>query len=175
MASGQAKSIDRSENPSGGTIRSLNSIHGKITTDLNSLVIFAQVVEANSFSGASRILKMPTSTVSRRIAQLEDQHGMRLIERSTRKLRLTDAGSEVLEHARQMVELGKAVNHAASNIQSNISGTLRIASPPSISDTLLAPIVGAFQEAYPDVRVHIFIRDRIVNHVPDGDRQLLAR
>jgi DNA-binding transcriptional LysR family regulator len=137
-------------------------------TDLNSLVVFAHVVEANSFSGAARILKMPTSTVSRRIAELEDQLGMRLIERSTRRLRVTDAGSEVLEHARRMVELNDAVDNAASNLLSHVSGTLRLASPPSISDTLLAPIVGAFQETYPEVRVHIFIPDRIVDHVSEG-------
>ena len=130
-------------------------------TDLNSLIVFAHVVEANSFSGAARILKMPTSTVSRRVAELEDQLGTRLIERSTRRLRLTDAGSEVLEHARRMVELNHAVDNAASNLLSQVSGTLRLASPPSISDTLLAPIVGAFQEAYPEVRVNIFITDRI--------------
>lgn len=136
--------------------------------DLNSLVVFAHVVESNSFSGAARILKMPTSTVSRRIAELEDQLGMRLVERSTRRLRLTDAGSEVLEHARHIVELSSAVDNAASNLVSHVSGTLRLASPPSISDTLLAPIVGAFQEAYPDVRVQIFITDRIVDHVSEG-------
>ena len=136
--------------------------------DLNALVVFARVIEANSFSGAARILKMPTSTVSRRIAELEDQLGMRLIERSTRRLRLTDAGSEVLEHARRIVELSDAVDGAASNLLSHVSGTLRIASPPSISDTLLAPIVGAFQEAYPEVRVQIFITDRIVDHVSEG-------
>jgi DNA-binding transcriptional LysR family regulator len=137
-------------------------------TDLNALVVFAHVVEANSFSGAARILKMPISTVSRRIAELEDQLGVRLIERSTRKLRLTDAGAEVLEHARRTVELKEAVNNVASNLSSHISGTLRLASPPSISDTLLAPIVGAFQEAYPDVRIQIFITDRIVDHVSEG-------
>ena len=136
--------------------------------DLNSLVVFAHVVEANSFSGAAHILKMPTSTVSRRIAELEDQLGLRLIERSTRRLRLTDAGSEVLEHARRTVELSDAVNNVASNLVSHVSGTLRLASPPSISGTLLAPIVGAFQEAYPDVRVQIFITDRIVDHVSEG-------
>jgi DNA-binding transcriptional LysR family regulator len=145
-----------------------NPIPGEIMADLNSLVVFARVVEASSFSGAARTLKMPTSTVSRRIAELEDQLGMRLIERSTRKLRLTDAGSEVLEHARRMVELSDAVDNAASNLQSQVSGTLRLAAPPSISDTLLAPIVGAFQEAYPDVRVQIFITDRIVDHVSEG-------
>ena len=137
-------------------------------TDLNSLVVFAYVVEANSFSGAARTLKMPTSTVSRRIAELEDQLGMRLIERSTRRLRLTDAGSEMLEHARRIVELGDAVDNAASDRVSHVSGALRLASPPSVSDTLLAPIVGAFQEAYPDVRVQIFITDRIVDHVSEG-------
>jgi len=136
--------------------------------DLNSLLVFAHVIEANSFSGAARILKMPTSTVSRRIAELEDQLGVRLIERSTRRLRLTDAGSEVLEHARRTVELSDAVNNVASNLLSHVSGTLRVASPPSISDTLLAPIVGAFQKSYPDVRVQIFITDRIVDHVSEG-------
>jgi DNA-binding transcriptional LysR family regulator len=136
--------------------------------DLNSLVVFARVIEANSFSGAARILKMPTSTVSRRIAELEDQLGVRLIERSTRRLRLTDAGSEVLEHARRMVELSNAVDNAASDLLTHVSGTLRLASPPSISDTLLAPIVGAFQELYPEVRVQIFITDRIVDHVSEG-------
>ena len=85
-------------------------------TDLNSLVVFAHVVEASSFSGAARILKMPTSTVSRRIAELEDQLGIRLIERSTRKLRLTDAGSEVLEHARRMVELSDTARAGAAVI-----------------------------------------------------------
>ena len=136
--------------------------------DLNSLVVFAHVVEANSFSGAARVLKMPTSTVSRRIAELEDQLGMRLIERSTRRLRLTDAGSEVLDYARRIVELKDTIDNVASNLLSHLSGTLRLASPPNISDTLLAPIVGAFQEAYPDVRVQIFITDRIVDHVSEG-------
>jgi DNA-binding transcriptional LysR family regulator len=137
-------------------------------TDLNSLVVFAHVIEASSFSGASRVLKMPTSTVSRRVAELEDQLGMRLIERSTRKLRLTDAGAEVLEHARRIVEIGDGLENAASNLQSQVSGTLRLASPPSISDTLLAPILISFQRAYPDVRVQIFITDRIVDHVSEG-------
>jgi DNA-binding transcriptional LysR family regulator len=136
--------------------------------DLNSLVVFAHVVEANSFSGAAHVLKMPTSTVSRRIAELEDQLGMRLIERSTRRLRLTDAGAEVLEHARRMVEISDGLDNAASNLQSQVSGTLRIASPPSISDTLLAPILISFQQVYPDVRVQIFITDRIVDHVSEG-------
>jgi len=65
---------------------------GEPMTDLNSLALFAKVVEAGSFSEAARRLKTPISTVSRRIAELEDQLGVRLLERSTRNLRLTELG-----------------------------------------------------------------------------------
>lgn len=137
-------------------------------TDLNSLMIFAEVVEANSFSEAARRLKMPTSTVSRRIAELEDQLGVRLLERSTRSLRLTDVGSEVLEHARRSAEISEAIDNIASNHLSKVSGTLRLAAPPSISDSLLAPLVNGFQASYPEVRVQIFITERIVDQIAEG-------
>ena len=65
-------------------------------TDLNSLIIFAEVAETQSFSEAARRLKMPTATVSRKVADLETQLGVRLIERSTRRLRLTEVGLELL-------------------------------------------------------------------------------
>src|SRR4030081_2850193 len=126
------------------------SIFEKAMTDLNSLVVFAKVVEANSFSEAARRLKMPISTVSRRIAELEDQLGVRLLERSTRNLRLTDVGSEVLEQARRSVEVSEAIENVVSNRLSNISGLLRLSAPPSISDTMLQPLVGAFHASYPD-------------------------
>jgi DNA-binding transcriptional LysR family regulator len=124
-------------------------------TDLNTLIIFARVVDANSFSEAARRLKMPTSTVSRRIADLEEQLGVRLLERSTRRLRLTDIGSEVLVHARRGAELSDAVDNIASDHQSNVSGLLRLSAPPSISDSLIAPLVGAFQAAHPNAGVGI--------------------
>ncbi len=136
--------------------------------DLNSLTIFAKVVEANSFSEAARRLKMPTSTVSRRVADLEDQLGVRLLERSTRSLRLTDVGSEVLEHAQHSAELSESVDNIASNHLSSVSGTLRLSAPPSISDSLLAPLVCAFQASYPDVRVQIFVTERFVDHIAEG-------
>src|SRR6202047_3789140 len=137
-------------------------------TDLNSLMIFAKVVEAKGFSEAARRLKMPTSTVSRRVADLENQLGVRLLERSTRSLRLTDVGSEVLEHAQHTAELSETIDNIASNHLSHVSGTLRLSAPPSTSDSLLAPLVGAFQASYPDVRVQIFITDRIVDQIAEG-------
>jgi DNA-binding transcriptional LysR family regulator len=137
-------------------------------TDLNSLMIFAKVVEASSFSEAARLLKMPTSTVSRRVADLEEQLGVRLIERSTRNLRLTDVGAQIFEQARHSSEISEAVDNIASNHLATVSGELRLAAPPSISDSLLVPLIGAFQESYPKVRVQVFITDRIVDHITEG-------
>ncbi|HEY6344350.1 MAG TPA: LysR family transcriptional regulator [Bryobacteraceae bacterium] len=137
-------------------------------SDLNSLIIFAQVVDANGFSKAARRLKMPTSTVSRRIAELEQALGVRLIERSTRSLRLTDVGSEVLEYAHRGAEINEAIENIASSHLSKVSGNLRLAAPPSISDSLLAPIVVAFQKEYPDVHIQVFITERIVDQIAEG-------
>ena len=136
--------------------------------DLNALVVFAKVVEAHSFSEAARRLQMPISTVSRRIAELEDELGVRLLDRSTRNLRLTELGAEVLEQSIRSAELSEAVDNIVSNRLSKVSGTLRLSAPPTISDTLLAPIVTAFQAAYPDVRVQIFVTDRHIDHIAEG-------
>src|ERR1700683_1099315 len=111
---------------------------------------------------------MPTSTVSRRIAELEQALGVRLIERSTRSLRLTDVGSEVLEYAHRGAEIREAIDNIASNHLSKVSGNLRLAAPPSISDSLLAPIVVAFQKEYPDVHIQVFITERIVDQIAEG-------
>ena len=136
--------------------------------DLNALMIFAKVVDANSFSEAARRLKMPISTVSRRIAELENQLGVRLLERSTRSLRLTDVGADVLEHAQRSAELSDTIDNIISNQLSNIAGLLRLSAPPSLSNSLLAPLVRAFQTSYPNVRIQILVTDRFVDHIAEG-------
>jgi DNA-binding transcriptional LysR family regulator len=136
-------------------------------TDLNSLVLFAKVVEANSFSEAARRMKVPLSTVSRRIAELENQLGLRLLERSTRSLRLTHAGSSLLHHAQRTAELSDAVDGIASNHAARISGLLRLTAPPSISDSLIAPIICAFQQEHPDVRFQVMITERLVDQIDE--------
>ena len=137
-------------------------------TDLNSLMMFGKVVDAGSFSEAARRLNIPISTVSRRIAELEAQLGVRLLERSTRKLRLSDVGSEVLEHAQRTVELSEAVDNIVANRRSNVSGILRLSAPPNLSDSLLVPMVSEFQKSYPEVRVQILVTERVVDHIVDG-------
>lgn len=136
--------------------------------DLNDLVIFARVVEAASFSEAARRLNTPVSTVSRRIAELEEALGVRLLERSTRSLRLTDIGAEILQHAQRGVELNEAVESVISNALSDVTGVLRLSSPPSLSETVLVPLIRSFQSAYPKVRVQVFVTQRMVDAIADG-------
>jgi DNA-binding transcriptional LysR family regulator len=137
-------------------------------TDVNALVIFAAVVEAKSFSEAARRLQMPLASVSRRVADLEDELGVRLLERSTRSLRLTEVGMEVLEYAQRSAEICEAVESIISNHRATVSGVLRLSAPPNISDSFLAPLLSGFRAAYPKVRVQALITDRLVDHIADG-------
>jgi DNA-binding transcriptional LysR family regulator len=136
--------------------------------DLNALRIFAIVVEAKSFSEAARRLNVPLSTVSRRVADLERDLGVQLIERSTRKLRLTDVGSDILKQAQVSVELSDGVRDVVDGHLSLATGLLRVSAPPSVSDSLLAPVIGAFQEMHPQVDVQVFITDRFVDLMAEG-------
>ncbi len=137
-------------------------------TDLNALIVFAKVAETQSFSEAARRLNMPISTVSRKIADLEDELGVRLFERSTRSLRLTDVGADILSEAQRGAEVSEAVESIVSNQLSEVKGLLRLSAPPSIADSLLAPIINAFQVSYPGVRVHLLVTDRYVDHIAEG-------
>jgi DNA-binding transcriptional LysR family regulator len=134
--------------------------------NLNSLALFAKVVEVNSFSAAARHLRMPIATVSRRVAELEDELGVGLLERSTRSLRLTDVGSEVLEQAQRTAKIRETIYGIVSNHKSVVSGVLRVCAPPTI-DSLLSPLVCAFRASYPEVRVHIRKTAVDVDHLED--------
>ena len=102
--------------------------------DLNALSIFARVAEMLSFSEAARGLGMPISTVSRKVAQLEDELGVRLLERSTRRLRLTEIGAEVLSEAQRTAEVDEAVGAIVSSRLTGIKGSISLSAPPSIAD-----------------------------------------
>jgi DNA-binding transcriptional LysR family regulator len=143
-------------------------MNGKIRVDLNALAIYARVAEALSFSAAARRLDMPISTVSRKIADLEDSLGVQLIERSTRKLRLTDIGLEVLYEAQRSVETAEAIDAIVSNRLAEVRGRISISAPPSIADSLLAPLLSAFQSTYPLVSVQVMVTERFVDHIAEG-------
>ena len=137
-------------------------------SDFNALMIFASVVKAKSFSEAARRLKMPLASVSRRVAELEAELGVRLLERSTRSLRLTEVGAEVLEYAERSLEISEAVDSIVSNHKATVSGVLRLSAPPNISESLLTPLLCAFRASYPNVRVQALITERLIDHIADG-------
>jgi len=141
---------------------------GKIKFDLNALSIYASVAEALSFSAAARRLDMPISTVSRKVAEFEDSLGVQLIERSTRKLRLTDIGLEVLSEAQRSVETAEAIDAIVSNRLAEVRGRISLSAPPSITDSLLAPLLAAFQSTYPLVSVQVMVTERFVDHIAEG-------
>ena len=137
-------------------------------TNLDALVVFAKVAEAGSLSQAAVKLEMPLSTVSRKLMALEGQLGIRLIERTNRTLRLTEVGAEILEQAKQAADIDDAIRSIASNRVADVRGRLRLSAPPSISESLLIPLISAFQSKYPEARVDVLVTDRFVDHVAEG-------
>jgi DNA-binding transcriptional LysR family regulator len=111
---------------------------------------------------------MPVSTVSRNIVELEDQFGVRLLERSTRQLRLTDIGADILAYAQKSIEINESILSLTSHQYSEVKGIIRLSVLPSISDTLLAPLIVGFQKIYPSVHIHSQITDRRVDHIAEG-------
>lgn len=136
--------------------------------ELDALVLFAQVVEAGSFSEAARRTRQPVSTVSRRIADLEERLGVRLLERTTRKLRVTTVGAEIFAQAQRGADIGEAVAVIVSDSRSGVSGLLRLSAPPSIADTLVAPLMSAFQAKHPDIRFDVVVTDRPVDLIAEN-------
>ncbi len=139
-----------------------------MSPDLNAMALFVKVVEHKSFSAASRRLGVPISTVSRKVSELEKTHGVRLLERSTRQLRLTELGQDYYAYCRRGLEEIESGTLMLNERQAEISGTLRLSVPPGLSDRLAVPLVSAFQTTYPAVTVRIMITERNVDFIQDA-------
>ena len=137
-------------------------------TDKNAMALYVKVVESGSFSKAAVREGVPVSTVSRKIADLEKSLGVRLLERSTRQLRMTEIGQEYFERCRRGLTELEAADALVTDRQNEISGRLRISIPPSLSDIVIVPLVNAFQTLYPKVVVHCLVTERHVDHIADG-------
>jgi len=135
---------------------------------LDAIAAFVKVVEAGSFSAAARRLGMPKTTVSAKVAGLEKRLGVRLIQRTTRKLRMTQAGETYFQHcaiATREVELGEA---ALQSVKGKPHGVLKISAPVDLGRALLPRIVRSYTAKYPDVSVELIITNRVVDVVEEG-------
>lgn len=134
----------------------------------NDLLLFAQVVEAGSFSRAAERAGCPKSTVSRRIAMLEAQLGERLLLRTTRKLTVTDFGADMVEHARSVQVEVEAVAALAQHRQAEPGGRLRISMPNDIANVILGPMLARFMISYPAITLEVDLSPRRVDLVGEN-------
>ena len=134
----------------------------------NDLLLFARVAELGSFSRAAERLGVPKSTLSRRMSALEAQLGERLLQRTTRKLAITEFGQAVLEHARHVAEDVNAAASLAQNRQLQPSGVLRVTMPGDLGNVMLAPMLAAFTAKHPAIRLEIDLSARFVDLIAEG-------
>ncbi len=134
---------------------------------LDSMLVFVSVVEEGSLSAASRRLKMPLPTVSRKISELESHIKSRLLNRSTRKLTLTDAGKAYLAACKRILEDVAEAERAASGEYCAPMGELIITAPIVFGRLHVLPIVAEFLKAYPNVHVRLVLGDRNLNLIED--------
>lgn len=136
--------------------------------DLNAVGVFAKVVELRSFRAAARALGVPKSTVSAKVSQLETQLGLRLLERTTRSLRLTDAGDA---YHRQAAPALDALREAAQNVESlraEPRGRLRVTASLEGGQFLLGPILAEYLRRHPAVELDVELADRHVDLIKEG-------
>lgn len=134
--------------------------------DLNEIVVFAKVVHVGSFTAAARVLDMPKSTVSRKVSELEERLGARLLQRTTRKLSLTDAGRAYYGHCTHIVDEMEEAARAVANLQEAPRGRLRVTAPLNFG--FLGPIVATFLRRHVEVQIELVCTDRVLGLVEEG-------
>jgi len=135
---------------------------------LDELALFLAIADAGSLAGAARRLRRSPPVVTRSLAELERRLGLRLVERTTRRLALTDAGRRLVEHARRLLpEYEDAMRDAAGEAAAP-RGRLRLSAPLVFGQRHLAPVAMEFLDAHPEVSVDLTLADRLVDLVEEG-------
>lgn len=136
--------------------------------DLNDLMYFALVVEHAGFTSAERASGIPKSRLSRRIAALEEELGVSLLQRSTRRFAITPIGQMVYRHAQGMLSEVSAAKEVVQRASADPRGVVRVSAPTGIAQSLLADVITSFGLKYPDVRVLMHITNRRVDLINDA-------
>ena len=134
--------------------------------DLNDLNLFVAVATHGGFSAAARALHAPKSKLSRRIAGLEDQLGVRLVERSTRRFQVTEVGEDVLRHARAVMHEAEAIGEIVLQRRTEPQGLVRIAAPPGL-DRLISRSLPQLLARHPKLRVQVVVSNRRVDLIEE--------
>ncbi|TWX58553.1 LysR family transcriptional regulator [Colwellia hornerae] len=140
----------------------------KLIPLLSDMAILVTVVEQGNFSKAAIKLGVTPSAVSRQISRLEDALGIKLLQRTTRQLALTESGTLTFNYCKQMIESAEQAVNASSSTTSTVSGLLRVAAPKSLANRVLRPLFVEFLKCYPDIQLHLKVTDRILDPIHDG-------
>lgn len=136
--------------------------------DLNEIAIFVKVVDAGSFTGAAKSLGLPKSTVSRKITQLEERLGVRLLQRTTRTLSLTDTGSAYYNQCSRIISDVEEANIAVTEMQSKPTGLLRVTAPMLFGSRVLSDLVAEFLKNNPEIQVDMVLTDQTLDLIQEG-------
>lgn len=136
--------------------------------DLNDLYYFAQVVDHGGFAAAGRALGIPKSKLSRRILQLEDRLGVRLLQRSTRKLAVTEVGQEYYRHCVAILVEAEAAQEAIDRSRSEPQGLIRVSAPPALVCFEIGPMIARYMAANPRVSVELESTSRRVDIIAEA-------
>ena len=146
--------------------------------DLNSLQFFVQVARTSSFTHAALHLRVPKSSVSRAVSRLESRLGVRLIERTTRSVVLTEAGQLYLDGCHRVLDAAEQADLAVNTLLAHPSGRLRVGAPVAFARSILAPILGEFLAAYPDLQFQLELlhgSEPSAHGLGDDDLDLVVR
>lgn len=135
---------------------------------LEGLSIFVQVIESKSFSGAANELGHAVSHISKTVSRLEERLGVRLIQRTTRSLSLTEAGKGFYEKVRQIVQEAKDAELSLTQLNHEPAGRLKISLPNSFGQSHLQPLISQYALAYPAVQLQLDFSSRLVDLVAEG-------
>ncbi|WP_181364126.1 LysR family transcriptional regulator [Aeromonas sp. HMWF036] len=136
--------------------------------DLELMGLFATVVEQGSFTRAAELMGMPKSSVSQKISRLEAQLGVRLLQRTTRRLSLTPQGEVYVEHCQGLLTLARSANLAMARLRSAPAGRVRITAPEATGTLLLGRILAEFRALYPEVVLELTLSDEQLDLVGEG-------
>lgn len=135
---------------------------------VNAMLVFARVVEANSFSEAARRLGLSKSAVSKQVASLEDRLGARLLNRTTRRLSPTEVGTALYERCARIAAEVEEAELIVTHLHAAPRGRLRVNAPMSFGHHHLAPAIPAFMARYPELTIELTLNDRFVDVVEEG-------
>jgi DNA-binding transcriptional LysR family regulator len=138
-----------------------------MTADLNDTLSFIRVVEGGSFTAAARELRLPKTTVSRRVRELERRLGAQLLHRTTRRLSLTEAGSIYFQQCRNIPQTLADAEASVGQLQGQPRGTLRVTSSYSLMLSLVGPLLADFRRQYPEVHIDLVLSHRTLDLVED--------